>query len=88
MGTKDYLGELVWNQTTSQTWWFLCKSPRSTIKDRIRFWSKINRRKIPISSQLAGIDEMLVPWCEESLGEDCSCWDHGKMKVGGEISQG
>ena len=50
------------------------------------FWSEINRRKIPIRFKLTGIDERLALRCGEGLGEKYFCWDHGKMKVGGEIS--
>ena len=86
MGTKDYLGKLLWNQITRWIWWFLCKSPRSTINDRNRIWRKINREKIPIRLKHTGIDERLVLRCRGGLGEQYLCCGHGKMKVGEEDS--
>ena len=35
MGTKDYLGELVWDQESKALGYLLCKSPRLKRKDRI-----------------------------------------------------
>ena len=35
MGTKDYPGELVWDQESKALGYLVCKSPRLKRKDRI-----------------------------------------------------
>ena len=45
MGTKDYPGELVWDQESKALVYLLCKSPRLKTKDKIVLGKEINEIK-------------------------------------------